>query len=279
MSVNDLREARDAYLASYDLPSPRFEPTAGLGEPVKSVWDALHSRAFARAAARSMEEVAASSAHSIDVRAALYAATAFAAQGMGNNKRALAAAEKSILLIPHQWLAHRAIVQAYWSTGEFENGYFYLSTLLEPETEFAWDEPLVSCERHTAIAAMAWRLNDWDGVHDHLSRAYPGGPTTMSIPLRDDAFRVAVYRDCADDAAAAAETLLDEYAIEDIDTMLRTMDARGWADRALDLYRKAYRGHRDSELLRRRLVGLCVREGRVEEARALTEGNALDLAA
>jgi hypothetical protein len=61
--------------------------------------------------------------------------------------------------------------------------------------------------------------------------------------------------------------------------MLRTIDARGWTDWALDLYRLAYSQHAGNQLLRRRLVGLCVRQGCVDEARTLTEGNALDLAA
>ncbi len=278
MRFDDLPEARESFLARYALPPLTFEPAAELPAALRPVWSALSRGAHADACAKAMERLAASPAGAVDERAALYFGLAAGCFGTGNRKRASAAADESITLLPSQWAAHRLVVQMFWSEGDFENAYFYLSTLQSPESRHPWDEPLTEQERHLGIAALAWRLKDWDGVHEHLMRSHDR-VDEMPVSLREDAFRVAVYRERAEDAAAMAESLLGDYRIEEIDMMLRTIDSRGWSSHALKLYRKAYQQHKGNELLRRRLVGLCIRQGHVDEARTLTEGNALDMAA
>lgn len=279
MRQNDLPQAGESFLSAYSFPHLTFSIRAGLPGAIAPVWKLLARGDYARAAEAALAGLTSTRTGPLEERAALYVALAAGAFGSGNRKRAMAAAEESITLYPRQWAAHRVLLQVYWATGDFENAYFYLSTLQSPDTVLPWDEALPAVDRHVAISAMAWRLQDWDGVFDHLQRAYPAGPSSMPTSLREDAFRLGVYRDRAEEAAAAAEALLSEYGIAELDGMLRTLDSRGWAEDALRLYRYAYKRHAGSELLRRRMVGLCVRLGLVDEARSLTEGNALDLAA
>ena len=279
MRIDELPDTAEKRLAAFTFPALTFEASDTLPTALRPVWSALSRRAYGKACELAIEALSAARTGAADERAALYVGLAAGAAGSGNRKRAMTAAEESVTLLPRQWAAHRLIMEVFWADGDFENAYFYLSTLLEPETEYDWDQPLTAMERHLSIAALAWRLQDWDGVSDHLNRVFPDGVETMPIPLREDAFRVAVYRDRKEDAATAAHALLAAYPIPEIDTMLRTLDSRGWTDQALDLYRIAFKNHGESQLLRRRLVGLCVRQGCVDEARSLTEGNALDLAA
>lgn len=278
MRFDDLPQARESFLSSYTFPQLTFTPSGVLPKVLKPIWELLAQRKYTPACERALESLAVSDSASAEERAALYLALAAGSFGIGNRKRASTAAEESIKILPGQWAAHRMVVQLFWAEGDYENAYFYLSTLLDPGTSHVWDEPLTQNERHVAIAAVAWRLKDWDGVYDHLMRTFDAGKD-MPVPLKEDAFRVAVYCERSDDAASMAESLLDDYRIEEIDMMLRTLDARGWSEQALALYRKAYARHEQNELLRRRLVGLCIRLGHVDEARTLTEGNALDLAA
>jgi hypothetical protein len=59
--------------------------------------------------------------------------------------------------------------------------------------------------------------------------------------------------------------------------LLQTLVQQGWTEYALPLYRTAYAAEPRNQLLRRRLVALCIREGAIEEARALAKPGALDL--
>lgn len=278
--MSDDTERRSASsLAAFTIPQLTFSGHERLRGTLRPIWETLARRDYRRACESGLQALSATSSGSVEERAALYLAIAAAAFGAGNRRRALTAAQESVTIVSRQWAAHRILMQVYWSERDYENAYFYLSTLPDPGTSFDWDEPLTHIDRHLSIGALAWRLQDWDGVSDHLKRAYPEGMASMPLTLREDFFRASLYRESASDAANAAGALLCEYGIEEIDQMLGTMDARGWSVEALDLYRTAFQLHSGHPLLRRRLVGLCIRQGEIEEARKLTAGSALDMAA
>jgi hypothetical protein len=101
----------------------------------------------------------------------------------------------------------------------------------------------------------------------------------MPIPLMEDWFRLALYRGRPEDAAAVAALLIERTTVESADALLQTIVQNGWTKEALPLYRTAFANAPKSQLLRRRLVALCIREGQLDEARQLTQPGALGLAA
>ncbi|NNE34998.1 MAG: tetratricopeptide repeat protein [Rhodothermales bacterium] len=101
----------------------------------------------------------------------------------------------------------------------------------------------------------------------------------MPAPIQEDWFRLSLYRDRPEDAVAVASVLIEEKSIPLADELLQTIVQNGWTKEALPLYRSAYKRAPESQLLRRRLVALCIREGALDEARTLTKPGALDLAA
>lgn len=274
-----LDRTRPGGLTSFVLPKLAFNVQKELTGTLRSIWDLLAQGNHRLACERALQALSATPSGAADERAALYLAVGAAAFGSGNNRRAMTAAQESVRILSRQWAAHRLQIQVYLSERDFENAYFYLSTIPDPATSYEWDEPLSAEDRHAAIAALAWRLQDWEGVADHLKRAYPGGVASMPVSFREDLFRVSVYREDALDATEAARALLPAYDVEETDQMLATMDSRGWTNEALQLYREAFERDGKNPLLRRRLVGLCIRQGRVDEARSLTQGAALDMAA
>lgn len=100
----------------------------------------------------------------------------------------------------------------------------------------------------------------------------------MPEDLIADWFRLAFYRDNPLDAAQAAGAILSRCTVDELDDLLNAMVQNGWTSEALPLYRTAFTIHDDSELLRRRLVGLCIREGALDEARKLASSGALTIA-
>lgn len=96
--------------------------------------------------------------------------------------------------------------------------------------------------------------------------------------LQEDWFRLAFYRERPEDAAAAARQIILKNNTEKADVLLQTLVKHGWHRQALMLYRTIYEQDPQNELLRRRIVGLHIREGEVMEARRLMEQGALRLA-
>jgi hypothetical protein len=119
---------------------------------------------------------------------------------------------------------------------------------------------------------------DWDSAADLTTKAYPKGVRTMPSFLQEDWLRLALYRERPDDAAEAARNLIVGSAPERADILLQTLVQQGWHKEALALYRLIFSMQPGSELLRRRMVGLCIREGELQEARRLMEQGALRLA-
>ena len=101
----------------------------------------------------------------------------------------------------------------------------------------------------------------------------------MPEALQEDWFSLAFYRDRPEDAAHAARELIAQHPLEHADVLLQALVQQGWYKQALDLYRTIYDRQPESELLRRRLVGLFIREGDVVNARKLMEQGALQMAA
>lgn len=211
-------------------------------------------------------------------RAALFAACAFAELSTGATDMAKRHAGKSIDLYPSQWLGHRVLLAVLAGNHDFKGAYMHLaSRRLRPVA--AWDEALPKVDKHTALGAWSWMLGDWDLVAKHLNKAYPDGISTMPEPIQEDWFRLSLYRDKPEDAVAVASVLIEEKSIPLADELLQTIVMNGWTKEALPLYRNAYKRCPDSQLLRRRLVALCIREGALDEARTLTKPGALDMAA
>ena len=82
-----------------------------------------------------------------------------------------------------------------------------------------------------------------------------------------------------EDAAEAAHELVNVGALEFTDAVLQTLVQQGWGEQALPLYRTMFSEDPRNQLLRRRLVALCIKQGKITEARAFAEPGALDLSA
>jgi hypothetical protein len=195
---------------------------------------------------------------------------------VGNVEEAHRLAKRSAGILPDQWMAHGIRVVAHASAGG-TRAYRYLGAVSLPGRVHAWDEVPTPAELHLQTAALAWRDGLWDDVARSLERAYPAGVATMPADLQSDAFRLAFYRNRADDASAAARALLGTSAIDHLDALLNAMVQQGWTSEALPLYREAFARNESSQLLRRRLVGLCIREGELDEARQLASAGALNI--
>jgi hypothetical protein len=103
------------------------------------------------------------------------------------------------------------------------------------------------------------------------------GGKTMQKPLQQEWFRLALYRNEPDDAAEAAGLLVTPSALDFTDALLQTLVQQGWTHHALPLYRTIFDKDPRNQLVRRRLVALCIKEGELDEARRLTAPGALDL--
>jgi len=266
-----------AGLGDYRLPLLAFQPTHTLPDALRPLWKDLRRGASETAHMVVQALVLHSGDQSFEAPLRLALSSCYLRAD--RREEAETEARKSIRIEPRQQSAHRILIEVAWRRGATDEAYFYLSTLAAPTTVEPWDELLETRERHLALAALAWRGQDWKAVRGHLVRAYPRGLEGMPLPIREDLFRADLYRDGASDAAAVAASLLSAYDAAGIDAMLHTLDGRGWSAQALELYRTAFGRHPDSPLLRRRLVGLCIREGQLDEARSLAAGTPLDLAA
>ena len=211
-------------------------------------------------------------------RAAILVGLAAADIQTGAYVNAKKLAGKSLDLFHRQWSAHRILLQVLSANRDYQAAELHLSNLHQGSGP-DWDEELTKEQYHTALAGWNWRLGEWEQVAKHLHLGYPYGVETMPEKIQEDWFRLALYRDRPLDAVAVATLLIKQRPTGRADELLQTFVKNGWTSEALPLYRSAY--HRDptSQLLRRRLVALCIKEGELEEARRLTAPGALDLAA
>jgi tetratricopeptide (TPR) repeat protein len=267
-----------AYLSTYRLPRPSFSYVRFRNGSLSATWDALRDDEALEAAITARRALDSNPPSRAVLRAALMSALAVAHLMLGATEQARRAALKSIELLPSQWLSNRVLLELECAEQCYEAAYDRLHRL-DPGPVSIWDEPLTQRDKHVALASLAWNLKKGKAVASHLKVAYPDGVSSMPVQLQEDWFRLALYRDRPRDAVAVARILIEECTIDLCDELLQTFVQNGWTRHALPLYRIAYSNSPDSELLRRRLVALCIREGKIEEARILTRPGALGLAA
>lgn len=272
-----LHHLDNSFLATYRPARLRFPDSDGLPQAVRPVWDALRTQKNRLALRRGYKRL-----RGVDLtdteRAALLAALAAAEWDNGVSATARRMAAESIALYDTQWLAHRVLLTIHMSERNFDAARSLLESIDAGGDPLAWDEPLSQTDQHLLRAACAWMTHEWDQTAAHLSDAYPAGVETMPTVLQEDWFRLAFYRERPMDAADAADQLIGDHAPEKADILIQTLVRQGWHKEALALYRKIYDLDPSNELLRRRVVGLCIREGEVQEARRLMELGALRLA-
>lgn len=267
----------DSFLAGYKPPRPTFKDTEGLPAELGPVWSALRGHKV-RLALRRGYTILREDTLAEETKAGLLAALASAEWDNGVVSDAKRMAQESLELLPRQWLAFRVLLTAYIAEKTFDKATNLIDSHDPPEKICAWDEVLGATERHLIRATCAWMTSDWDNTASQLTEAYPKGVRSMPSFLQEDWFRLAFYRERPEDAAAAAEQLIAENNIETADVLLQTLVRQGWHREALILYRAIFEQDPKNELLRRRVVGLYIRQGKVQEARRLMEQGALRLA-
>ena len=244
------------FLANYRLPELGFSPHGKLSERVHAIWDALNTGNPGLARTRAEHALEEKRLCSASERAALKVGLAAAELFSGATDRARRQAGRSLDLFPGQWSAHRILLTLLTMQRAFKAAYMHLSSLEIAHPVPAWDEPLRKSDQLLVLASWSWRLGEWETVAEHLNEAFPKGLSTMPTEVLEDWFRLSLYRNRPDDAAAAAAILIKERPAELADELLQTIVQSGWTKEALPLYRNAFSREPQSELLRRRLVAL-----------------------
>ena len=247
-----------------------------MSEVIKTIWASIHSdeAVINIRTIRSVLEY--DSTLTKNDSAALHMALAASYCKVGDHINAQRQIDKSLALEPRQWAAHRVHIDLLMSHQSWETARALLEELTLPSKLRAWDMRLPQSEIHTCLAACCWHIKEWDEVRRHLDIAHPQGLKTMQPSLREDWFRLALYRHKPADAAEAAASLMNPNALEFTDAILQTLVQQGWTGEALPLYRSVFEKVPKNPLLRRRLVALCIKEGEIEEARQLAIPGALD---
>lgn len=275
----ELEPRHESFLSSHRLPELTFENQDLPFKSLKPIWKALEEGSTSEARLIAQEATQERRIFPPEERAALYASLAAAELKLGATDTAKRLAGKSLDLHADQFMAHRVLLTVHVIRKDFTAAYLHLANLPIPSATPRWDCTLTYQDVQVALAAWAWQLGEWDQVADHLMMGYPGGLSEMPASIREDWFKLSLYRGLADDAAAAAETIVGSMAESEADDILQTIVQSGWTGHALPLYEKIYEGNKDSELIRRRIVALCIKEGRLEDARKLTMSSPLKLAA
>lgn len=267
----------EARLPNMMLPKPGFAPSKSIPPVLRPVWDALQAGEI-RKARRLADAAAAEDGVSPDIQAALDAAIGAIEMHLGRLSSAETFAMRSLDSRAEQTLARLILTQVRTDLHDYAGAYAVLTDWNgSPDGAMPWDEPVSPEQLQVMRAALAWRLRRWELVAEHLDLAYPSGIETMPDWLLEDFFRLALYRNQPQDAAAAAALLIRKRPVESADMLLQTLVQQGWTEQALPLYRSAFSDDPLSGLLRRRLVALCLREGAVEEARVLTRTSPLEI--
>lgn len=275
----ELQPRNDSFLAGFRFPALAFEATNLDYSSLTPIWEEMSNENFGEARSLAIATMQGKRIFPADERAAIKMALAAAELNLGATDAAKRMAGRSLDLHANQFSAHRLLLGILVSRRDYTAAYFHLANLVVPTSTPGWDDVLSVFDINIALAAWAWQLGEWDQVVEHLNIAFPNGLSEMPPEIREDWFKLALYRGQADDAAAAAASLMDEHSVSGADEILQTIVQSGWTKQALPLYRTFYHNKPESELLRRRLVALCVKEGKLEEARSLTRTGALKLAA
>lgn len=272
-----LHNLDNSFLAAFRPARLRFTDSEALPNAIRPVWEALRTQKNRLALRRGYKLLREGGLPDAE-RAALLAALASAEWDNGVTSSAKRMATESVTLHRAQWLAHRVLLTIHMSERDFDAAGRLLDGVELDGTTVVWDEPLSETDQHLLRAAFAWMTHAWDQTAAHLAAAYPDGVQSMPAVLQEDWFRLAFYRERPQDAADAATQLIEEHSPEKADILIQTLVRQGWHKEALTLYRRIYDQDPSNELLRRRVVGLCIREGDVSEARRLMELGALRLA-
>lgn len=264
------------YLASF---RPAAFSFAGASVPpaLTRLWEHLASDDVRSALIESRRLLREKSVRNRSALAGLLVGAAAAELRSGNAQEATRYARRSLSILPEQWMAHGIRIAACEALQSADRAYRYASTLEPVQRVAPWDEHPDAVDFQVLVASLAWRVGAWDDVAARLRRAYPAGVASMPEALQADWFRLAFYCDSPEEAAGAARAILPGCTIEQLDALLNAMVQHGWTSEALPLYRDAFARHGSSQLLRRRLVGLCIREGAMEEARELASAGALNI--
>jgi len=275
----ELEPRHESYLSIHRLPDLSFDNQDLPYNSLKDVWAGLNENRTSEARTIAQEATQERRIFPPEERAALYASLAAAELQLGATDTAKRLAGKSLDLHPNQYMAHRILLTVNVIRKDFTAAYLHLANLPLPAKTPRWDCVLTYQDVQKALAAWAWQLGEWDQVADHLMMAFPGGLTEMPASIREDWFKLSLYRGLADDAAAAAASIVHSISETEVDDILQTIVQSGWTGHALPIYRQMYAENQDSELLRRRVVALCIKEGQMEEARKLAMSAPLRLAA
>ncbi len=275
----ELEPRHESFLSSYRLPVLSFSNQDLPYRSLKPVFEAMDEGRFSEARIIAQEATQERRIFPPEERAALYATLAAAELELGATDTAKRLAGKSLDLHANQYMAHRILLTVHAIRKDFTAAYLHLANLPLPSKTPRWDAVLPYQDVQVALSAWAWQLGEWDQVADHLTMAYPGGLTEMPASIREDWFKLSLYRGLADDAAAAAASLVDSISESEADDILQTIVQSGWTGHALPLYQQIFERNSDSELIRRRIVALSIKEGRMEEARKLAMSAPLKLAA
>jgi len=278
MMTQDYIPQQQSYLAGHRLPPLSFSTALKLPASLSPSWEACNGRDYRLAISRAQRQLS-NGQIPADEHAALLVVCASAELRLGGTARAKTLAGRSIDIYPRQWSAHRILLSILNLQQAYQGAYQHLINLPMPGPVPVWDEPLARVDQYVALASWSWMMGQWEDVAEHLLTAYPAGIASMPIPLMEDWFRLALYRGRPEDAAAVAALLIERTSVESADALLQTIVQNGWTKEALPLYRTAFANAPKSQLLRRRLVALCIREGKIDEARQLTQPGALGLAA
>ena len=275
--INDAPQR--AFLSTFCVPSLTFSPTETLPTALQPIWEAHQTGNPHAAQSQARHALDVQRLFTTEERAALTIGLAAAELTLRAGDRAKRLAGQALELFPMQWSGHRILLSNLAANQSYQAAYLHLEALDLKGPFPAWDEPMDTFTRALCLAAWAWQLSEWEAVASHLNTAYPHGIHTMPTPLLQDWFKLSLYRERPEDAATVADLLIAEGPVEQTDELLQAIVLNGWTKQALPLYRKAYAKTPQSQLLRRRLVALCIREGALDEARLLAAPGALTLAA
>ncbi|TDI75378.1 MAG: hypothetical protein E2O84_04450 [Bacteroidetes bacterium] len=269
----------DGHLSDHMLPQLRFDAVEIVFADVQAAWTALNNNSPLEARQIAVNALASGEEKSKEEKAALNAAIAGSEYVLGGLDAADRYARRSLTLYPKQFTSNRIVLAVLTLRRRYSAAYKHMVDATLPKRKARWDEGLSLETIELALASWAWNCKAWKEVRMHLSTAVPGGVSDMPTTLVEDTFKLSLYLDSASGAAAAAERLIVNKSIDLVDQILQTIVKSGWTKEALPLYRSAFMTHPTDDLLRRRLVGLCIREGQIEEARMMAKGGGLRTAA
>jgi hypothetical protein len=257
-------------------PLPTFEHATRVPGALQTLWEQLSGRDVRLAQQTARALLRKKTLADRETLAALLNGAAASELRSGNVEEAHRLAKRSAGVYPDQWMAH-AIRIAAFATSTGTRAYRYIAAAHIPAAPPDWDEVPTHRDYLILSASLAWKNGFWDDVSRCLESAFPAGVATMPPDLQADCFRLAFYRNQPSGASEAARAMLASSTVDHLDMLLNAMVQHGWTTEALPLYREAFERNEGSQLLRRRLVGLCIREGALDEARRLASSGALNI--